>query len=154
MATDATSPRRKNRILAAQFLYSWSVNPCDIGQQLQEYINDFIENYGESNLEFYKFASELCIGTVENLDIIDRLIEKHTKNWTIPRIAKVDLAILRVATYEMLFREDIPPVVSMNEAIEVGKELSTDESNKFLNGVLDNIRSELNRPARTIGIKR
>ncbi len=149
MAADSTSPRRKNRRLAVQILYSLDINPCIIRQQLPEYITGFIKNYAEESLEFYKFAYELSIGAIENQDIIDVLIEKHTTNWQISRIAKVDLAILRVATYEMLFRNDIPPIVSMNEAIELGKELSTDDSNRFLNGVLDNIRTEINRPSRT-----
>ena len=123
-----------------------------IRQQLQEYINEMIKIYSDSDqLESYKFASELSLGTIENLDVTDALIQKYTQNWQMSRIAKVDLAILRVAVYEMLFREDIPPIVSMNEAIELGKELSTDKSGQFLNGVLDKIRTEINRPARTPG---
>ncbi|MDE6432300.1 MAG: transcription antitermination factor NusB, partial [Opitutales bacterium] len=138
-----------NRRLAVQILYAWDLNPCIIRQQLKEYINDLIENYGDEPPSYYRFASELSIGAIENQDVIDALIQKHTQNWQISRIAKVDLAILRIATYEMLFREDIPPVVSMNEAIELGKELASDESSRFLNGVLDNMRSEIDRPART-----
>ncbi len=151
MVADSTSPRRKNRRLAVQILYAWDINPCLIRQQLEEYIRNIIENYADNKQEYYIFATALSVGAIENQDIIDKLIQKHAKNWQISRIAKVDLAILRIATYEMLFREDIPPVVSMNEAIELGKELSTDESSRFLNGVLDNIRTEINRPARTPG---
>jgi N utilization substance protein B len=66
-------------------------------------------------------------------------------------MAIVDLAILRVAVYEMLFRNDVPPIVAMNEAIDVGKILSTDESGKFLNGVLDGVRKKLTRPLREPG---
>lgn len=149
MATDSTSPRRKNRRLAVQILYAWGINPCIIRQQVGEYVDDLIQDYGDSQLEYYRFARELSIGAIENLDVIDDLIQKHTKNWQISRIAKVDLAILRIAIYEILFRDDIPPVVSMNEAIELGKELSTDESGRFLNGVLDNICLIINRPTRT-----
>ena len=149
MATDELSPRHRNRILAVQFLYSWSINCGENSQELAHHADEFIENYGQEEGGFYKFARELVLGTVENLDIIDELIEKNAKNWSIQRIAKVDLAILRLAIYEMLFRRDIPPVVSVNEAIELGKELSTDESNRFINGVLDNVKSTINRPART-----
>ncbi|MDR3274296.1 MAG: transcription antitermination factor NusB [Puniceicoccales bacterium] len=136
-------------MLAVQFLYSWSINPGESLRELAQYVDEFVKHYGPEAKAFYKFARELSIGAVENLDVIDELIEKNAKNWTIPRIAKVDLAILRLAMYEMLFRDDIPPIVSMNEAIELGKELSTDESNRFLNGVLDNIKSTLARPSRT-----
>lgn len=148
MATDESSPRRKNRILAVQFLYSWSINPGENTGELVRCVDDFIENYGLGEVKFYKFARELSIGAVENLGIIDDLIEKNAKNWSIARIAKVDLAILRLAIYEMLFREDIPPIVSMNEAIELGKDLSTEESNRFINGVLDKVKAVLNRPVR------
>jgi N utilization substance protein B len=149
MATDASSPRRQNRILAAQFLYSWSINPGEGARELADYVDEFIGIYGADSCEFYGFARELAIGSVENLQTIDKLIEAHAQNWTIPRIAKVDLAILRLALYEMLFREDIPPIVSMNEAIELGKELSSDESNRFINGVLDKVRGTLSRHSRT-----
>jgi N utilization substance protein B len=148
VATDELSPRHRNRIMAVQFLYSWSINHGENARELARYAGEFIESYGQETGGFYKFAQELILGTVENLDVIDELIEKNTKNWSIQRIAKVDLAILRLAIYEMLFRRDIPPVVSVNEAIELGKELSTDESNRFINGVLDNVKSTINRPAR------
>ncbi|MDR2721007.1 MAG: transcription antitermination factor NusB [Puniceicoccales bacterium] len=136
-------------MLAVQFLYSWAMNRGENLRELARYANEFMKNYGQETGEFYKFARELVVGTVENLDVIDELIEKNTKNWSIQRIAKVDLAILRLAIYEMLFRRDIPPIVSVNEAIELGKELSTGESSRFINGVLDNVKSVINRPART-----
>jgi N utilization substance protein B len=71
-----------------------------------------------------------------NLKHIDNIIQKHTHGWNIYRIAKVDLAILRIAVYEQLYREDIPIEVSINEAIEIGKKYSTEESSKFINGIL------------------
>jgi N utilization substance protein B len=136
-------------MLAVQFLYSWSINRGENSRELTCHADEFIENYGQEAVGFYKFMRELAVGAVENLDIIDELIEKNTKNWPIQRIAKVDLAILRLAIYEMLFRRDIPPVVSVNEAIELGKEFSTDESSRFINGILDNVKSAIDRPART-----
>ena len=144
------SQRRMCRLLAAQFLYSWSLNPLENLFELDEYVDDFIADYGSEGLDekSVKFAHELCVGIVENLEVIDGLIEKNTTNWKLDRIAKVDLSILRVSVYEMLFRDDIPPVVSMNEALELGKMLSSDESTRFLNGVLDNIKNVLNRPLR------
>ena len=72
-----------------------------------------------------------------------------TQNWELDRIAAVDRNVLRLAIYEMMFRDDVPPVVSINEAIEIAKKFSTKESGKFVNGILDRIRKELPRPART-----
>lgn len=144
------SQRRMCRLLAAQFLYSWSLNPLEDTFYLNDYVDDFICSYGNEDLDekSVKFARELCVGIIENLAVIDDLIEKNTTNWKLDRIAKVDLSILRVSVYEMLFRDDIPPVVSMNEALELGKMLASDESTRFLNGVLDNVKNVLNRPLR------
>jgi N utilization substance protein B len=71
------------------------------------------------------------------------------ENWELERIAIVDRNILRMAIYEMMFRDEIPPVVSINEAVDVAKKFSTRDSGKFVNGILDRIRKELPRPART-----
>lgn len=94
------------------------------------------------------FADPLIKGTIENRNQVDEIIKRHTKNWEIHRIAAVDRNILRLAIYEMLHRDDIPPVVSINEAVDIAKKFSTQESGKFVNGVLDKVRSELMRPAR------
>jgi len=95
------------------------------------------------------FADPLIRGVVKNRDRLDERIRQHAKNWDLHRIATVDRNVLRLAIYEMLFREDIPPVVSINEAVDIAKRFSTEDSGKFVNGILDKIRSELLRPART-----
>lgn len=95
------------------------------------------------------FAEPLIRGAILNRDQIDTQIKLYVKNWELHRIAAVDRNILRLAIYEMLFREDIPPVVSINEAVDIAKKFSTQESGKFVNGVLDKIKGELMRPART-----
>ena len=77
-------------------------------------------------------------------------IKKHAKNWELHRIAAVDRNILRLAIYEMLHREDIPPVVSINEAVDIAKKFSTQDSGKFVNGILDKVKGELMRPARVV----
>ena len=87
------------------------------------------------------------------MDVIDDLIKEYSTHWSLDRIAATDLAILRVAIYEMLFREDVPPIVAINEAIDIGKIMSTDESNRFLNGVLDGVKKKLKRPLREPGNK-
>jgi N utilization substance protein B len=100
--------------------------------------------------EMRLFAEPLIRGVVEHRDRVDEQIKKHVKNWELHRIAAVDRNILRLAIYEMLYREDIPPVVSINEAVDIAKKFSTQDSGKFVNGILDNVKSELMRPARIV----
>ncbi len=97
-----------------------------------------------------QFAEPLIRGALEHRDAIDEHIKKHAKNWEFHRIAAVDRNIMRLAIYEMLFREDIPPIVSINEAVDIAKKFSTQDSGKFVNGILDKVRSELMRPARIV----
>jgi N utilization substance protein B len=96
------------------------------------------------------FADPLIRGTVEHRDQVDAHIKKHAKNWELSRMAVVDRNILRLAAFEMLFREDIPPVVSINEAVDIAKKFSTEDSGKFVNGILDQIKGDLMRPARNV----
>lgn len=96
------------------------------------------------------FAEPLIRGTLEHRPELDELIQSCVKNWELQRIAAVDRNILRLAVYEMKYRQDIPPVVSINEAIEIAKRFSTDESGRFVNGILDRVRTEIMRPARLV----
>lgn len=96
------------------------------------------------------FAEPLIKGTIEHRKELDEVISNHTKNWDLHRIAAVDRNILRLAIYEMLYRDDIPPVVSINEAVDIAKKFSTQESGKFVNGILDKVKAELMRPARDV----
>lgn len=96
------------------------------------------------------FADPLIRGALEHRDEADALIKRHAKNWDLHRIAAVDRNILRLAIYEMLHRDDIPPVVSINEAVDIAKKFSTQDSGKFVNGILDKVKSELLRPAREV----
>jgi len=96
------------------------------------------------------FADPLIRCALEHRDEADALIKKHAKNWDLPRMAAVDRNILRLAIYEMLHRDDIPPVVSINEAVDIAKKFSTEDSGKFVNGILDKVKSELMRPAREV----
>ena len=86
------------------------------------------------------FFQELMIGVTKNREEIDSLIEHYSSNWKISRIACVDRNVLRIAVFEMLYCQDIPPKVSINEAIEIGKKFGTEESGSFINGILDSIR--------------
>ncbi len=132
------------RIACMQYLYSWSINhPEDIDEDLRVFYED-----QEEERDYYVFADELIFGVVENLDAIDEKIREIANNWDFDRIAKIDLSILRMAIYELLFRKDIPPVVTINEAIDLSKLYSSEESRRFVNGILDKLRGQLNRPSR------
>ena len=96
------------------------------------------------------FAEPLIRGALEHRDEADAIIKKHAKNWELHRIAAVDRNILRLAIYEMLHRDDIPPVVSINEAVDIAKKFSTQDSGKFVNGILDKVKGELMRPSRVV----
>lgn len=94
------------------------------------------------------FAEELARGVIAHHPEIDALITRHAENWEIARMGTVDRNAMRIATFEMLHRPDIPPVVSINEAVELAKAYSSVESGRFVNGILDRIREDIGRPAR------
>jgi len=126
--------RRRGRELALQILYAMEMNPSDprpSASQLME----------ETKIDFdaADFAEDIVRGVAENRDLIDRKIGEKSKNWALSRMARVDLNILRIATYELLIREDIPKNVTINEAIEVAKKFGTEDSPAFINGILDEI---------------
>ncbi|MEM9026003.1 MAG: transcription antitermination factor NusB, partial [Verrucomicrobiota bacterium] len=125
--------RRANRMAAVQFIYSWEMNKPEV---LSDGIRTFFENQEEHPREYFQFAEELISGIIENIDSIDETIKGRTANWDFARIAKVDLSILRLAIYELFHRMDIPPIVSINEAIELSKIFSNPDSKRFINGIL------------------
>jgi len=88
------------------------------------------------------FALALILGVSERKGLLDSVIRKASKNWRVERMSKLDISILRVAAFEILFREDIPPKVSINEAVELAKRYGSEESGSFINGVLDHIYSD------------
>jgi transcription antitermination protein NusB len=97
----------------------------------------------EDPSEIEEFVRQIVEGVSRNVREIDRLIESHSTHWKISRMAIVDRNILRMAVFEILYCKDIPPSVSINEAIEIGKRYGTDESGAFINGVLDHIAKDL-----------
>ncbi|MFP4156989.1 MAG: transcription antitermination factor NusB [Opitutales bacterium] len=139
-----SSQRRENRMCAIQFLYQWELNKPE---QLNDALRVFLEDQSQPR-KYYAFAEELIHGTLEHISEIDAEILAHAANWTFERIAKVDLAVLRLAIHELLHRTDIPPIVSINEAIDLGKLFSTPESKRFINGILDQMKNKINRPLR------
>ncbi|MBV8814449.1 MAG: transcription antitermination factor NusB, partial [Verrucomicrobia bacterium] len=88
-------------------------------------------------------------GVIHEQAVIDEKIIRYTANYELKRISAVDRNILRMAIYEMLFCNDVPPIVAINEAIDIAKKFGTEESGKFVNGVLDRVKLDLNRPLRT-----
>jgi N utilization substance protein B len=139
--------RRLARELAIQFLYQYDLN----GGTVDESLPYFWDTQTDISDGAKHFAEELIRGCVANLAPIDEQIRKYTEHWELPRMAAVDRNILRLAIYEMTCRDDIPPVVSINEAVDIAKRFSTRESGAFVNGILDRLRGDLSRPARTAG---
>jgi len=126
--------RFEARRTVVQVLYSWDINPS---VKLIDIPVDWIEY--EENDSGYLFSKMILTGISENIDLIDKTIEKHLKNWTLKRLARVDLSILRLGVYSLLFQKEIPLNVTINEAVNLAKEMGSDDSFKFINGVLDGI---------------
>ncbi|MBI5026063.1 MAG: transcription antitermination factor NusB [Nitrospirae bacterium] len=127
--------RRRAREYALQMLFQLDLAQ---GHLTSEFIKDFWADKKEDN-DVKDFASSLVEGTWKNLDKIDELIKKSAEHWSLKRMAAVDRSILRFATYEILYRSDIPSSVAINEAIEIAKKYSTLDSAPFINGILDRI---------------
>lgn len=142
--TTRRSQRRENRMSAVQYLYQWELNRPE---KLTDDLYQFFEHQQEPRA-YYAFAEELLHGTLEHIEDIDKEIASLASNWTFDRIAKVDLAILRLAIFELLYRTDIPPIVSINEAIDLSKIFSNMDSKRFINGILDKMKSKITRPLR------
>lgn len=138
--------RRQAREWAVQFLFQTEFNPEEIDQALADFWNDKDRNPSERD---QAYTDEVILGVIEKQREIDRTLSKYTKNWDIDRLGILDRVVLRLAVYEMLFRGDIPPVVSINEAVEIAKAYSGKGSGRFVNGVLDRIQKELDRPSRS-----
>jgi len=123
--------RRKAREYALKILYMIDMR--------EDTNSTFLENF-EENEKVKKFADEIIKGVIENMKEIDEIISKVSLNWDIKRMSYIDRNILRIATYEIVFREDIPSIVSINEAIEIGKKYGDEDSPKFINGILHKIK--------------
>ena len=137
-----TARRHQAREAALQILYFWEVGKTDPEQALEAY---FREHQPEASDAIRTFASELVSGTVANLEAIDKLIEQHSANWRLARLASIDRLILRMATWELQHQPDVPAAVVLDEALELARTFSTDDSVRFVNGVLDAIRQGLGR---------
>ncbi len=149
--------RRQGRELALKVLYSL----YDHDREIDFILKDFWDNFrfhddvlGEPIEDSVRtvpahvkaFAETLIRGVVNNLSSIDAIIETHSTNWALDRMARVDLSLLRLAVFELLHQPDVPASVVMNEAIEIGKRYGTKDTPPFVNGILDKISQQVVRP--------
>ncbi|MFH0827218.1 MAG: transcription antitermination factor NusB [Candidatus Omnitrophota bacterium] len=132
--------RTRAREFALQILYQTDIahDACDAA------LESFWQAHADEAVasELKDFTTELVRGVAQNLEVIDAKITSFAANWQLERMAVVDRNILRLSCFELLFRDDIPPKVSINEAIELAKKYSDPEAGKFVNAILDKIRLE------------
>jgi N utilization substance protein B len=137
--------RRAGRIIALQCLYQ-----IDVANKSFEEVKEFIDNYSLLNIileekkesflsKSKEFAEELVKLVVDNIEVIDKIIPNYLKNWKFDRLLSIDRNILRLGLAELLYREDIPYKVTINESIELAKRFGDEKSGSFINGVLDHI---------------
>lgn len=131
--------RRKARIIAFQSLFGWEMNPIK-GEEIIRFAWLDEERRARIDEETLSFARLIVSGCLENLDTIDAAIRQQLENWDFGRVAKVDLAVLRMSVYALFFQKDIPASVTIDEAVDIVKEFGSDDSYRFINGVLDGIR--------------
>ena len=132
--------RRRGRVIAFQTVFSWDANEISTEELIKfEWLESEEYKNAQSSLDF---ARLIAAGTVENIEIIDETIKEHLVNWKFSRLSRVDLAILRISVYSLLYRDEIPHTVTIDEAVDIAKSYGSDESYKFVNGVLDSIRKK------------
>ncbi len=136
--------RRKSRELAMKLLYQMSINK----EEYEDVINNLKESIecdlkSEEDLDLkeidMEYIKRIIMGVQENMDTIDSEIEKYLVKWKLSRLSKIDLTIMRICAYEIMFEIDIPNKVSINEGLELAKKYSEESSVAFINGVIDNI---------------
>jgi transcription antitermination protein NusB len=138
------SSRRQERRLAIEILFQADVTGTDGRSALAGWI--------ESGRQVPAFARELVEGVTDHLTELDATIGAHSEGWTVERMASVDRTVLRAATYELMFERAVPVGVAIDEAVRAAKDLSTDDSGRFVNGVLGKIASELDPGAKGTGL--
>jgi transcription antitermination protein NusB len=130
--------RRKARILAFQALYAWDASGVSAADLLTfAWLGD--EKAAALDDELKTFAGLIVSGALENMAEVDKAIVGHLEHWTFERLKRVDVAILRMAVYSILYQSDIPAQITIDEAIEIAKEYGAEDSYRFINGVLDAI---------------
>lgn len=136
--------RREAREWALQVLFHLDVNP----DKPEKVLRWFWQEYDAADARNRAFVERVVLGVGEHRKEIDDLITQYAENWSLHRMGVVDRNVLRMAIFEMLYCEDIPPVVSINEAVDVAKYFGNDESGRFVNGIVDRIRKTIQREPR------
>ena len=143
--------RRNGRVIAFQALYSWDVSKSSLDDlltfswlqkdaEIEAGLQDQETELSETAKEERTFASLIIAGTISHIDEIDKLIENHlSASWSMDRISRVALAILRTSIYELLFQNGAEAKIVIDEAVNIAKDFDTDDSYKFINAVLDKI---------------
>jgi len=139
------STRHEARERAVQFLFQLDFNAAE---DFKESLDEFWAT-AEGDDTVRGFAEALIRGVVESREELDRKIQTYAENWDLNRMGAVDRNVLRLAMFEIFFRDDIPPVVSVNESLDLARDLSSEESAKFVNGIVDRALKEVDRPLRT-----
>jgi N utilization substance protein B len=129
--------RRKSREFALQVLYQINITKLDPINTLVQLKEHFLTEGGKNG-----FTERIVLGVLEHCKEIDQLIEKYSENWRLDRMTIIDRNIIRMATFELLYCEEIPPKVTLNEAIDLGKRYGSEDSGSFINGILDRIQSD------------
>jgi len=132
--------RRRARELAIQVLFHLEFTPGN-----PDHVFHFLCANFDSSVSIRDFSRTLVLGVCENKTNIDRLISRSSRNWRLERMPLVDRNVLRLGVFEILFMEDIPPRVSIYEAVELGKKYGKENSGSFINGILDDIYNNLKR---------
>lgn len=128
------SRRSRAREAALQILYFWEVGRTQPMRAIETY---FAEHQPDADEETVSFVSGLVLGTIAEVDAIDAVIEQHSRHWRVERLATVDRIVLRMAIWELRHLAETPPAVVINEAIELARRFSSEESARFVNGVID-----------------
>lgn len=126
--------RKKSREIAMKILYQMNINKEDY-KSVKENLNEIIDEQELKNVDF-EYIDTIVNGVIEKQAELDTKIEENLKNWKLNRISKLNLCILRLSIFEILYLEDIPNKVSINEAVQLAKAYSEEKSHKFVNGVL------------------
>ncbi len=135
--TQLRNQRHAARELALKLLFQVDLGRVPVSETLEEFELD--EEIGEASPQAVAYAHTLVRGTAQHLREIDRMLEAFAEDWAFDRLANVDRNVLRLASWEMLFEEGVPEQVAINEAVELAKEYSTEDSGRFVNGILGNV---------------
>ncbi len=138
MANEKFDPRHAARVVALQTLFEWSFNSTDTNEIIERDITELEVPSIDRELAHF-----LVQGVTDNLDTIDSIIAASAPEWPLVQVAKIDLAILRIAIFELYIARSVPPKVAIDEAIELGKEFGGENSGKFINGVLGTVVKNL-----------